>query len=126
MTPRFFSRVASCCTIVCLAFTQDAQALDELIERALVTQVTHYTCSDGGEWLRCYRQDPKSCQSIAHSFVAPCVAAMARSAKSPLSQNDGTELATKLSACFNQRFLESYGSYKLPSPECAKPPTHLR
>jgi hypothetical protein len=126
MNQRFLSSVLGGFAIMCLAFAPEARALDELIERALVTQVTHYTCSDGGEWLRCYRQDPKDCRSIANNFVAPCVAAIARPAKSPMSEEDGTALATKLSTCFNQRFLGSYGSYKLPSPECAKPPSHLR
>lgn len=126
MHSRFLSILAGCCAATGLLFTGNACALDDLIEQALVTQVTHYTCSDGGEWLRCYRQDPKECKSIANNFIAPCVAAIARPAKSPMSEEDGTALATKLSTCFNQRFLGSYGSYKLTSPECAKPPSHLR
>lgn len=114
------------CLTMCVGLAHEARALDASIERALLIQVAHYTCSDGGEWLRCYRQDPKNCESIAANFIAPCVASIARPAKSPMSEEDGTALATKLSSCFNQRFMGSYGSYKLNTPECATPPKHLR
>jgi hypothetical protein len=86
MNSRLLSLLAGCCATTSLLLTRDTYALDQLIERALVTQVTHYTCSDGGEWLRCYRQDPKDCRSIANNFVAPCVAAIARPVNSPMSE----------------------------------------
>lgn len=113
---------------LCLAIlsSRAAQALDAQIETALTSQIQQLVCSDGGEWLRCYRLEPKSCATVTEAFVRPCVASVLGPVKSQMSYDEGVTASKKLVECFNERFLSSYGSQKLSTPQCSQPPKHLQ
>jgi hypothetical protein len=105
---------------------QSAQALDPQLENALVSSIEARVCQDGGQWLRCYGEDSGRCQSVASDFARPCVKSVLGAQAGQMQYEEGVAAAKKLVACFNERFMSSYGSKKLTSPECAQPPQHLQ
>ena len=103
-----------------------AHALDQATMKQFSDQVTNLVCSDQGEWLRCYKVNPVFCTKVTEGFVQPCIQEILAPVEKQLSQEEGTKVALRLLGCFNKRFMDSYGSQKLSTPECANPPKHLQ
>jgi hypothetical protein len=109
-----------------LIAAQKAWAFDKALVDQFSGQVSQLICSDGGAWLKCFRMQPSACKNVADSMVAPCAEQILLPIKEQLAYDDGVQTAQRLMGCFNERFEQSYGSQRLATDECSKPPKHLR
>jgi hypothetical protein len=109
--------------VCCAAHAETAKALDR---REVEAEVVGDICSDGGQWLECYGQQPSACTVLASELVSRCfdrVFGMGPLALAPDAVDGAVE---KLSDCFRSDFNSRYESFHKPSPECAVPPAHLQ
>ena len=115
----FVAFLASAAVSTCHAADEDQRA-------TFANQITQHICSDGGQWLKCYTIRPETCVSVTKSFVQPCVDSVLANVTQIKDEKEGIAISQKLMGCFNERFMAFYGSGKMNTPECAKPPEHLQ
>ena len=95
-----------------------AHAYDSESVKKYKTLVMKEMCKGGGEWVRCYQQEPFNCGDVAQYVVPDCVDEIL--AKTPsLERSKFVEwFSEDLHACMKAKFDERYGSMKVDSPEC--------
>lgn len=96
-----------------------AQGVNPQAVDAFKRQVVERMCEGGGEWLRCYQQDPLRCETISGVLVDACVGQEILS--KPAALQDKSQIpavAEGLYACLKTRFMSKYGAEKLQTEEC--------
>lgn len=83
-------------------------------------------CSDRGEWLRCYSQEPSACTEISSGIVSKCFDRVLGRGPITTTEQGLDSTVEKLTTCFRDEFLARYDLYRKNTLECAEPPEHLR
>lgn len=98
----------------------EAQEIDRNALDVFRQQVVAKMCTDGGEWLRCYKTDPLRCQSVSTVLVDACVASELTEKPAALRDpSQASAIAERLYSCLRTKFLAKYGADKLNTDECA-------
>lgn len=109
------------CIVAALSLLWSAEsfAYDPGSVKQFKSAVVREMCRDGGEWLRCYKQEPFNCVDISNEVVPNCVDDML--AKTPsLDRAKYVEwFSQDLHTCIKDQFMERYGALKVDSAECA-------
>jgi len=102
-----------------LLWSAEAFAYDPGSVKQFKSAIVREMCRDGGDWLRCYKQEPFNCVDISNEVVPSCVDDIL--AKTPsLDRAKFIEwFSDDLHGCIKERFLERYGAEKVDSAECA-------
>lgn len=103
-----------------------ALAFDPAYMGTFRQQMVKQVCADGGKWLSCYRLAPETCASLAETYVYECSMEVFAPVKDTMEYEAGLAAASKFQDCFNRKFQTAYQSYRVKSPECENPPTHLQ
>ncbi len=104
-----------------------AHALDASLIDFFSTKVIEHTCSDRGEWLRCYQLQPAACPSAMEAVIRPCAAQILE----PLpvatdNKDDAMKTALAFQKCFNTRFEKIFERKRLNTEACREGPAHLK
>jgi hypothetical protein len=118
--------IAAMASITAFCPTQ-SYALDQGIIDFFSTKVIEHTCSDRGEWLRCYQLQPAACPSAMEAAIRPCATQILQPLQVVTDNKDeAMKTALAFQQCFNTRFEKIFARKRLNTIECMEGPAHLK
>lgn len=126
-TTTIYSLIIAATASMTAFFPTQSHALDESIIDFFSDKVIEHTCSDRGEWLRCYQLQPAACPAAMEAAIRPCATQILQPMQIVTDNKDeAMKTALAFQKCFNTRFEKIFARKRLDTIECREGPAHLK